>query len=152
AELGVLGRVVVVRGARGVRVAVRVGRDVRARAGRAAGRGAAALELLDVARRLQRHALLGVRERLQRGLVHVEVGVDLDLGLARAERLDEQRVELGLELAIEAGLGGLLGRAARAGARAVAGRPQELARAVGDRHVVGLEALDRGGGELGDAP
>ena len=72
-------------------------------------RRAAASQLLDVGRRLQRRAVLAVRELLERGLVDVEVGGDLHLRLARAERRREHRVELGLELARVAGLGGLLG-------------------------------------------
>ena len=112
--------------------------------------GAAAAQLLRLDRLLLGHGLAVDGDLLQRGLVHVEVGLDLHAGLAGAERLGQQRVEARLQLALVARLGRLLAAAAAA-ARAVVLRPQELARAVGDGDVLALEALDGGGDELRDA-
>ena len=100
---------------------------------------------------LGRHALLGVRQLGALGLVRVEVGVDPHLRLVGAERAGEEAVEVRLERAVELRLERLLGGGAVAAGRPVALRPQELARAVGDGDVLGLEALDGGGDELGDA-
>src|SRR6185295_18687586 len=77
-----------------------VGRDVRGRARGCARAGAAALvlERLGAGLGLQRRALLGVRDLVDRRLVDVEVGVHAGLGLAGSERGREQRVDLRAEL------------------------------------------------------
>ena len=122
---------------------------VPAPAGRAA---AAALELLGLLDLLDRRALRVVLELLLLDLVDVEVGGHLDLRLALADRAQQQRVDRGLDLVGVAALGGGLRRerhALRAGL--AARRPHHPAGAVGDRHVLGLEPLDGGGDEVGDA-
>ena len=63
-------------------------------------------------------ALPSIFTRLQRRLVHVEVGLDLDARLVRPERLQEQGVQRGLQVALVARLRGLLAGARRAAGRA----------------------------------
>ena len=77
-------------------------------------RGAAAAQALGLLGLLERDALLGVGELVERRLVDVEVARDLDAGLAGAERLGEHRVEAALELGVVARLGGELVDAAGA--------------------------------------
>ena len=125
-----------------------VGRD---RAGRARGDGAAALERLGLRLRGQRHALLAVGERVRGRLVGVHVGVDDDLGLARAERLREQgRGRRGRGRVVLL-VGGLLRGPRAAGGVSARGRPQQRPGRVGDRDLLVGQALDARGDQLGDA-
>ena len=141
----------VVRAAAGRAVRGRALRDVAGDTGLAArGGGAGAREGLGLRRLLEGRARLGVGQLLLRGLVDVEIGAHGDLRLAVAEGLVEHRGELRLDLGAVARLGLRLGHR-RAGVAAVALRPQHVARAVGDRDLVLLEALDRAGDEAGDA-
>ncbi len=89
AVLGVRSLVVVV-GSRATRAGLRVGRDVPGGTGCPAG-GAAAREALRLELLGQRDALAGVLEPIGGGLVGVQIGVDLHLRLAGAERLGEHR-------------------------------------------------------------
>ncbi len=111
---------------------------------------AVAGERFEVLALLERDAGLAVGERFLGRLVGVERRVDLDLGLAGAERLGEHRVEVGLEVVVVAFFGGLFAGGA-VDAFAVLGGPQELPGAVGDRDLADLQARDGGGDELGDA-
>ena len=85
------------------------------------------------------------------GLVDVEVGVDLHLGLARPERAGEHRVSEASSCGRSAPRRPACWRRAGAPAGLSPFGHSSEPRAVGDRDVLGLEALDGGGDELRDA-
>ena len=149
AERGVGLLVVVLRGAAGA--SGRDARNIGRGSGRAAGGAAAPGERLGVVLLHDRDARSVVGERVRAGLVGVDVGVDFNLRLAGSERPGQHGVDLSGRGGVIARPGGLLGEERGAAGAPVAGGPKKLARRVGDRHLVGVQAGHAGGNELRDS-
>ena len=149
----VLGFVVVafvVRGAARGAGAGRVAGDVPGRPRRAArGRRARAFQRLAFGLRLQRRALVGVRKFRLRRLVGVQFRLHLDAALFGADRARQQGVEARFHVLVVFRFERLFGVAATDPA-AFARGPERRAAAVGDRHLVRVEAFDRRRDQVGD--